>query len=89
MYCIEDIVHIVTQCPFFENDRTIMYREIFKRCLNVKVALDSVCDSVVLYLLGKKIPSISDEEMLMFWCTSGNAISKMYRKALSSRTGIG
>ena len=66
-----------------------MYKEIFKRCPNVKEVLDTGGANVVFYLLGKKMPSIGEDEMLIFWCLSGNAISRMYRKALSSRTGVG
>ena len=46
---------------------------------------------IAYYLLGRKIPSVSDEEMLCLWCTSGNAIlvSGMYRRAIASRKGIG
>ena len=89
LYCIEDIVHIVSQCPFYQDDRANMYKEIFERCPNVKVVSDSGSSNFVYYLLGKQIPSICDEEMLIFWCLSGNAISRMYRKALSSRTWVG
>ena len=89
LYCIEDIVHIVSQCPFYQDDRANMYKEIFERCPNVKVVSDSGSSNFVHYLLGKQIPSICDEEILIFWCLSGNAISRMYRKALSSRTGVG
>ena len=66
-----------------------MYEEMLMKCPNAKEALDRECYNVVYYLLGKKIPSIDDDEMLYFWCLSGNAISRMYRKAIASRTGVG
>ena len=89
MYCIEDIVHILTQCPYYQEDRDLMYKEIFDVCPNVRDVLEKESAHVAYYLLGKKICSINDKEMLCFWCISGNAISRMYRKALASRTGIG
>ena len=39
LYCIEDVCHIVTQCPFYQDDREMMYDEIFRRCPSVKDVL--------------------------------------------------
>ena len=89
LYCIEDVCHIVTQCPFYQDDREMMYDEIFRRCPSVKDVLREDHSNILYYLLGKKIKVVGDEEMLCFWCISGNAISRMYRKAVASRTGVG
>ena len=89
LYCIEDVCHIVTQCPFYQDDREMMYDEIFRRCPSVKDALSDDHSNILYYLLGKKIKVLGDEEMLCFWCISGNAISRMHRKAVASRTGVG
>ena len=32
MYCIESVIHILTQCPFYQEDRNEMYKEIFVKC---------------------------------------------------------
>ena len=88
-YCVEDIFHVIAQCPYYCNERVLMYDEIFRKCPNVKAIFEKESANVVFYLLGRKIPSICDEEMLCLWCTSGNAISIMYRRAIASRKGIG
>ena len=89
MYCLEDIHHIVMQCPYYQCDRNDMYDEINKNCPNVKVLLEGDSTNILYYLLGRKLTPICDEEMLFFWCISGNSISRMYRKAIASRTGVG
>ena len=89
LYCVEDINHIVVQCPFYQADRELMYDEIFRKCPNVKEILDEDSSNIIYSLLGKNLNSICDEEMLCFWCISGNAIFRMYRKAIASRTGVG
>ena len=88
-YCMEDILHIITQCPYYCKERVLMYDEIFKKCPNAKTIFDDESANIVNYLLGRKIPSLTDKEMLCLWCTSGNAIAMMYRRAIASRKGIG
>ena len=88
-YCIEDIFHIIAQCLYYCKERVLMYDEIFRKCPNVKAISEEESANVVYYLLGREIPSICDEEMLCLWCTSGNAISIMYWRAIASRKGIG
>ena len=87
-YCVEDIVHIIMQCPYYQRDRDEMYDEMYNKCPNAMNVLDKESFNVAYYLLGKKMDSIDDNEMY-FWCLAGNAISKMYRKAIASRTGVG
>ena len=88
-FCIEDITHIVLQCPYFNEDRTMMYDGIFSNCPNAEKVFKEESANIIYYLLGKKIPSFEDEEMLRLWCISGSAISKMYRRVISNRTGVG
>ena len=67
----------------------MIYDEIFRMCPNAKTIFDAESENVVYYLLGRKIPSLSEEEMLCLWGTSGNVISMMYRRAIAGRKGIG
>ena len=89
MYCVEDIMHIITQCPFYYNDQVTMYKEVARKCPNVhnEIVKDNI--NAPFYLLGKKVPSCSDEELLCFWRITGCAITRMYRKALANKTGVG
>ena len=38
MYCIESIVHIVNQCPFYYDERKAMYDMIYKECPSAEKA---------------------------------------------------
>ena len=66
-----------------------MYEDIFNNCPNAEKTFNEESANIIYYLLGMKISSLEDEEMLRLWCISGNAISKMYRRAIASRTGVG
>ena len=89
MYCIEDILHIISQCPFYHNDQSVMFEGIYRNCPNVKQFFDEDKVNVPYYLLGREVPSCSDEEILCLWSISGDAISRMYKKAITGKTGIG
>ena len=89
MYCIEDIVHIVNQCPFYHTERIKMYEEIHRKCLNVKRIFDENAGDILYYLLGRAIPRIEEEEMMQLWSISGTFVCKMYNKAVSNNTGVG
>ena len=36
LYCIEDIIHIISQCPYYHKERTEMYNEIYRKCPKAK-----------------------------------------------------
>ena len=89
MYRVEDILHIITQCPYYHNDHVLMYEEIYSKCPNVKRNFEEDEANTPYYLLGRKVPLCSDEEMVCLWSISGKAISSMYKKAISAKTGVG
>ena len=89
MYRVEDIMHIITQCPYYHNDHVNMYREIYEKCPNVKRIFEDDVTNTPYYLLGRKVPLCSDEEMICLWSISGKAISNMYKKAISDKTCVG
>ena len=41
------------------------------------------------YLLGRAIPGLDMDEMILLWRTSCDYINRMYRKAISNRVGVG
>ena len=49
------------------------------------VGLESKLRSFV----GRKFSAMEENEMTCFWSISGDYISKMYKKSISSRTDIG
>ena len=89
MYCVEDIIHLLTQCPYYQEDRDSMYVEIFRECPNASRTFEEKRSEIPYFLLGRVIPLWEEEELIRLWCISGQAICNMYRKAIASRTGIG
>ena len=89
LYCIEDIIHIISQCQYYHKERTEMYNEIYKKCPKAKDVFERNSENTIFYLLGRDIPSFDEEEMFTLWCISGNMITKIYKKAISDRMGVG
>ena len=87
-YCIEDIRHILIQCPYYHVERSEMYEEIFIKCPNAKRIFEQNRENAIFFLLGREIPFLGEEEMYTLWCISGKMISKMYKKAVTDRLGI-
>ena len=89
MYRVMDILHIITQCLYYYNDQVIMYGEIYIKCPKVKRVFDEDKANIPYYLIGWKVPLCSDEEMVCLWFISGKAIYRMYKKAITDKTGVG
>ena len=89
LYCIEDITHIIMQCPCYHDERVEMYNKIYKECPKAKEVFEGNRENTIYYLLGRDIPSFEYKEMLSLWCISGNMVTKMYKKAIADRIGVG
>ena len=70
-------------------DKLRCMRKIYNKCPNVKRIFDEDKANAPYYLLGRKVPLCSDEEMLCLWSIAGRAISRMYKKAITDKTGVG
>ena len=57
LYCIEDIIHIISQCPYYHKERTEMYNEIYQKCPKAKDVFERNSENTIFYLLGRDIPS--------------------------------
>ena len=86
LYYVEDILHIMS---FYQKERAQMYEEIYRKSPKAKNILEKKRENTLYYLLGCRIPSLGEEEMIAFWRISGNMICKMYRKAITNRMGVG
>ena len=89
MYCIEDIVHIISQCPHFHELRNDMYEEIYRVCPNARIVFNENQESITYYLLGREIPDLDENEMFKLWSISGKNICSMYIRVTVDRMGIG
>ena len=89
MFCVEDILHVIFQCPFYYPERCKMFDEIYEICPNAKRLCENNVELIPYFLLGRRIPGMEENEMLWFWSISGVFVNTMYKKAISSRKGIG
>ena len=89
MFCVEDIFHLIMQCPHFESDINDMYEEIYRSCPNARLTFEQNQGEVFYFLLGRRIPEWDEQEMICLWCIAGNTINRIYNRVISSRTGIG
>ena len=89
LYNIEDIFHILMQCPHFEECRKRMYNHIYRVDAKLEETFREHPGEVFPWLLGKEIDGYEHDTMYMVWVISGNAINDMYTQVLSMRTGIG
>ena len=71
MYCIESIVHIVNQCPFYCRERTAMYDRIYEKCPNAENAFKNDPQYIPYYMLGRRIQNFEENEMIWLWRISG------------------
>ena len=75
---IEDLKHITMQCPFYEEHRISMYREIAQlQCDEINVAMENPQDIYPL-ILGKQPDNVSIEDMLHLCTITGKWITSIY-----------
>ena len=66
-----------------------MYEKIYNECPKVKRIFSKETKHVPYYLLGSEIPHLEEKEMICLLRISGDYISRMYKKAISNRVGVG
>ena len=80
---LEDIRHIVMQCPYFEYIRQEMFDEIEQlNCNSISNSLRSGVD-ILLILLGKQPADVPIESMMDMCLISGKHITRMYDQAIT------
>ena len=89
IYCIEDIINVISQSTYYQKQRTEMYEQIFRKCPKAEAIFEQKREIILYYLLGREIPSFDEDEMVTLWCISGNMISRMHRKTTADRIGVG
>ena len=57
LYCIEDIINILSHCPYYQDERTEMYEKIYRKCPKAKSIFEESRESILYYLLGREILS--------------------------------
>ena len=81
---MDDLRHLVMQCPKWPKETNEMLAAIVGGCGGVLLA--SQCD-LVLALKGKMVEGLSNEQMIKIWTNSAEHITKMYNNKI--KEGIG
>ena len=89
LYVVEDMYHLLMQCPHFHDRRKKMYEDIYKKVPEVEEIFRKDPPMVFAWLLGREIEECPPVAMLEVWRISGQTISKIYNEAVRSRQGVG
>ena len=81
----ETTAHVIMQCPFFEEDKRVMYEELYE-LENEEVAnVLNEQGRTFLYLMGKQPENVSFETMYKVWTISAKHIAKIYKRVVCDR----
>ena len=83
LYSIEDICHVIMQCPGTQHLRNAMSED-----PDVNDALTMYKQETLYMCLGKCPKDLDWYTMEKLWCNSGKHISDMYKYVLSQRQGV-
>ena len=89
LFAIENVKHMLMQCPSMEDDRVQLSRKLYSIDPSIEERMKNEPQNVFTWMLGGYIEGMDIELMTRFWITSGYAINKMYRKVTKGRDGIG
>ena len=85
MSVIENVEHIVMQCPALDQSRRNMYDEILELPNDLGTRLLEDPSQVMLLLMGKSDNRFDIEHLILLWSISARHISKMYRQVVKNR----
>ena len=83
MFEIENINHILMQCPAVEAQRTDMYHALYSLDARIEPLMENNPSLVLGWLLGGAIDVLNEQVMSEFWITSGSAIYHMYSEGIA------
>ena len=89
LYNVEDVFHILMQCPYFQDCRKRMFSHIYEVDATLEETFREQPENVFPWLLGKDIIGCEYDTMCMVWIISGNAMNDMYTQVIGMRAGIG
>ena len=78
MYAIEDIRHIIMQCPSVDKIRREMCKGIYEINNGLERKFIEYPEEVFHWLLGRSIEGMNRDDMVNIWKTSGSHINSMY-----------
>ena len=82
---VEDVKHIVMQCPIHEDSRKFMFQQINGLPNDIGPLVLSEPGEILYILLGKSDQRLDIDQMIQVWLISASFISRMYRIAIKKR----
>ena len=82
---LENIRHLIMQCPAYEVSRIQMYNDLYGIGNNVRECIESSPAEVLSWILGGRIEGVEEQDMIDFWCITGKYVCKMYYDTVSKR----
>ena len=70
LFAVEDIDHLVMQCPFYQVRIGSMYEEIYSRCPNIRNVFENNPAGVFAWLIVKSVTEVDFVEACAMWETS-------------------
>ena len=89
MYVVEDLFHIIMQCPFNEMSMKLTLLRIPDIDTSIRVAFEESPNEVFNWMIGKDIPNIDPKMMHKVWMISGVEIANIYKRICGERSGVG
>ena len=88
-YVIEDLFHIIMQCPFNEAKMKLTLKCISDIDVKIKTAFEESSNEVFNWLIGKYIPNIDRNMMHKVWVISGGDVVNIYKRICRKIVGVG
>ena len=85
---IENIEHLLMQCPYWEHARTAMFMDLLATETNGVDGLVHANRDTLIFLLGGSPPGMTLDEMVMFWCVSAKHVTSIYSLTIKNRLHV-
>ena len=89
LYMVEDAKHVLLQCPANKDTMIRLFDDLALKCPKGSSALNNNPSMNLMWLLGKPIHLVTDDEMSMARIIIANTVSRIYYTVIRKRTGIG
>ena len=89
LYNIEDIHHLLMQCPGMYHEQKEMHEQISLYVPEIMGKFTEEPHNVFFWLIGRNVPDISEKGHMDLELIAGRWIYRIYRKVVLNRRGIG
>ena len=82
---VEDIRHLLMQCPFFSTDMRSLYEYLDQSDSDIAPRVANDTQNYFYIIMGKQPDYASFKDMVEIWLVTGEYITKIYRRAIEGR----